>query len=296
MEITFLGTSAMQPTRERNLPSLLFSHGSENILVDCGEGSQRQMKIKGIKPSKITRILISHWHGDHVLGLGGLIMNLSANQYKNELEIYGPKGIKDFIKNILHSCVYEERIKIKLNEIKEGVIFESKELIIEAFKLKHSSLCYGFNFIEKDKRKMNMDYLKKFNLIKHPILGDLQKGKNIIWKGNKISVDKATKLIKGRKFSYVVDTEYINNIKNEVKCADLLVCESTYLEDMKDKANDYKHLTAKQAAKIAKEANVKKLILTHFSQRYKHAEEFKKEASKIFKNVICAKDFMNIKI
>lgn len=296
MKITFLGTSAMQPTKERNLPCLLFSYSSENILIDCGEGVQRQMKIKGVKPAKLTKILISHWHGDHVLGLGGLIRNLGANQYNGILEIYGPKGINEFVHCILNSCVYDERIKIKLNEIHDGKIFENKEIYIEAFKLEHSSLCYGFNIIEKDKRKMNMTYLKKFDLVKNPILGELQRGKNIIWKGQRIKVDKATHLIKGRKFSYVVDTKYFSGIKNKIKNADLLVCESTYLEDMKEKASEYKHLTAKLAAKLAKESNVKKLVLTHFSQRHKNAEEFKKEASKVFRNVVCAKDFMEISI
>lgn len=296
MKIVFLGTSSMQPTKERGLPAFLFSHGSENILVDCGEGTQRQMKIKKIKPNKLTKILISHWHGDHVLGLGGLIRNLGANQYGGILEIYGPKDIEKYMGNILNSCVYEERIKIKLIEIKHGKIFENKDFFIEAFKLKHPGLCYGFNFIEKERRKINLNYTKKFGLVKHQLLGDLQKGKDIIWKGKRIKVKDATNLVFGKKVSYISDTKYFKDILNFIKNADLLISEATYLEIDKDKAEAYQHLTAKQAAKLAKEGNVKKLVLTHFSQRYKDEMEFKEEAVKIYRNVVCAKDFMEINI
>lgn len=296
MKILFLGTSSMQPTKERNLSSVLFSHGTENILIDCGEGTQRQMKVAGVKPAKLTKILISHWHGDHVLGLGGLIRNLGANQYNGILEIYGPKGIKEFINCILHSCIYEDRIKINLHEIKEGVIFENKEIYIGAFKLEHSSLCYGFSLVEKDKRKINLEYTKKFGLTKHPILGELQRGKNIVWNGKKINIKDATKLVKGKKISYVSDTGYSNKLKKYAKDSDLIICEATYLDSMHEKAKEYKHLTAKQAAKIAKESNAKKLVLTHFSQRYKDQDECRKEAAGVFKNVVCAKDFMEFEV
>ena len=296
MKIVFLGTSSMQPTKERGLPAFLFSYGSENILVDCGEGTQRQMKIKKIKPNKLTKILISHWHGDHVLGLGGLIRNLGANQYNGTLEVYGPKGIEKYMDNILNSSVYEERTSIKLIEIDSGKIFENKDFYIEAFKLEHSSLCYGFNFVGKDKRKINLNYTKKFRLVKHPILGELQKGNDIVWEGRKIKAKDATILISGKKISYISDTKYFGKLASFIKNSDLLISESTYLEKDSDKAKDYTHLTAKQAAELAKEGKVKKLALTHFSQRYKDYKEFKDEATKVFKNTVCASDFMEIDI
>lgn len=296
MKVVFLGTSSMQPTKERGLPAFLFSHGSENILVDCGEGTQRQMKIKKIKPNKLTKVLISHWHGDHVLGLGGLIRNLGANQYNGTLEIYGPREIKKYIDNILNSCIYEERVNIRLVEINPGKIFENKEFYIEAFKLEHSSLCYGFNFIEKERRKINLNYTKKFGLTKHQILGELQKGKDIIWKGKKIKAKNATILVPGKKISYISDTKYFGKLTGFIKNADLLISESTYLERDNDKAEAYNHLTSKQAAKLAKEGYVKKLVLTHFSQRYRDCKEFREEAVKIFKNTVCANDFMEIDI
>lgn len=294
MEIVFLGTSAMQPTKERNLSSIWFSHGSENLLIDCGEGTQRQMKIAGLKPTKLTRILISHWHGDHVLGLGGLIRYLSANNYNNMLYIYGPRGIEKFVSNILNSCVFGGNVKLKLIEIKNGNIFENKEIYIEAFRLNHTDVCYGFNIIERDKRKIDVRYLSKFGLKTHPLVGDLQKGKDIVWKGKKIKVKDATKVVKGGRISFIIDTGYSDEIVKSVKGADLVISEATFLDELKDKAKLYKHLTAKQAAEIAKKAKVKKLILTHFSQRYKNSNELLKEAKKVFKNSRCAKDFMKV--
>ena len=294
MEITFLGTSAMQPTKERNLSSVLFNYNSENILVDCGEGTQRQMKIAGLKPTRINRILISHWHGDHVLGLGGLIRYLGANEYNNTLYIYGPKGIKEYIKNILNSCVFTENVKIELIELKEGLIFENKEFYIESFRLYHTEVCYGFNFIEKDKRRINVKYLAKFGLKTHPLVGELQRGKDIVWEKKKIKAKDATITVKGKKISFIIDTGFDKSISKSVKESDLVICEATYSDDLKEKAMKYKHLTAKQAAEIAKQAKAKKLILTHFSQRYPDIKELEKESKKLFKNTTCAKDFMKI--
>lgn len=296
MKIVFLGTGSMQPTKERNLSSIYFQYETENILFDCGEGTQRQMKIAGVKPTKLTKVIISHFHGDHVIGLGGLIRNLEANEYQGTLEIYGPKGLEKFFNNIMNSAYYGNGIKIKLIEIKPGIIIKNDKFIIEAFQLDHSVISYGFSFTEKDKRKINIDYLKKFGLKQHPLLGDLQRGKDIIWNGKKITVNKGTYLVKGKKISFVFDTGYCESAVKLAKEADILVSESTFSIEEKEKAKEYKHLTSEDAAKIAKKSKAKKLILTHFSQRYKDVSEIGKQAKKIFPNTICAEDFMEINI
>lgn len=294
--ITFLGTASMQPTKERNLSSVLVTNGKENILVDCGEGTQRQMKIAGLKPTKITKILISHWHADHVLGLGGLIRYLGVNQFDGVLEIYGPKGIKNYFNNILNSSIYNDLIKYKLIELKDGILFDNGDFIVRAYKLNHTAECFGFSFKENDKRKINIKYLKEFDLKQHPILGNLQKGKDIIWKGKKIKARDATLLVKGSKVSFVLDTAYCETAIKLAKNSDILISEATYSDEHSDKAEMYKHLTSKQAAVIAKKSKSKNLILTHFSQRYKDTYILLKDARKIFKNVKISKDFMNIKI
>ncbi len=296
MKLVFLGTGSMQPTKERNLSSTYFNYEAEHILFDCGEGTQRQMKISGLKPTKLTRIIISHFHADHVIGLGGILRNLEANDYKETLMIYGPKGIEKFFNNIMNSAYYGNGVKVKLIEIKSGIIINEKKFKIQAIQLDHSVQSFGFAFIENDKRKINIEYLKKFELTQHPILGDLQRGKDIVWNKKKITAKKATYLVKGKKISFIWDTGYCENAVKLAKDSDLLVSESTFSIQEKEKAKQYKHLTSEDAAKIAKKSKSKKLILTHFSQRYKETTELKKEAQKIFKEVECAEDFMEVNI
>lgn len=294
MKITFLGTGSMQPTKERNLSSIYFSHEAENILFDCGEGTQRQIKIAGLKATNLTRIFLSHFHADHVLGLGGILRNLDANQYNKTLYIYGPEGLSKFFHNIIHSAYYGKGIDVKLIEFKDNDIINCDKFTIEAVKLGHSVPSYGFIIQEKEKRKINLEYTLKFGLTKHPLLGELQKGNDIIWEGKKITAKKGTVLIKGKKLGIINDTGMCNGCLKVGKNADLLICESTFSHEDKEKAEEYRHLTSKQAANIAKKSNCKKLILTHFSQRYKNTDEIKKEAKSIFKNTECAEDFMSL--
>lgn len=281
----------MIPTKERNHTAILLNYKAENILFDCGENTQRQLRLANISPTKITRILISHWHGDHVLGLPGIIQTLGASEYNKTLEIYGPRRSKRFLKNMFKAFELEDRIKVKVHEVKKGTIINEKDFKIEAFPLKHyGSLAY--NFIEKDKRKMNINYLKNFGLTRHPLLKRLQEGKSINYKGKLIKVKKATFLKKGKKLSIILDTKLFPGLPKISKNADLLICESTFSELLKEKAKKRFHLTAKQAATVAKKANVKQLILTHFSQRYKNTNDLENEAKRIFKKTLCAKDFM----
>ena len=294
MKITFLGTSSMIPTKERNHPSILISHEQENILIDCGEGTQRQLKIASINPCKITKILITHLHNDQILGLPGLLQTLQTQNYSKTLEIYGPSKTSKFIKEIKN--LFKIQLPTKTIEIKKPLFLETKNLQFKALKMKHNSTCLAYSITEKDKRKINLNYTKKFGLTKHPLLGELQKGKKITYKGKKITPEKATHLIKGKKITIIYDTVKNPNTIKISKDADLLIAESTYTSSLQDKAKEYLHLTAEQAAEIAKKANAKQLILTHFSQRYKSSSIFLKEAKTIFKNTKLAKDFMTVNL
>ncbi|HIH14490.1 MAG TPA: ribonuclease Z [Nanoarchaeota archaeon] len=296
MKITFLGTSSMIPTADRNHNSILFDYENEHILIDCGEGTQRQFRIGNINPVKITKILITHWHGDHVLGLPGLLQNLSRHNYNKTLEVYGPKGTANFFKNMFSWFYTDVQLKIKIKEVEEGVFFENEYFILKATKLNHRVPCLGYSFIEKDKRKININYLKKFGLTNNPIIADLIKGKDIVWNKNKIKAKDATFVEKGKKFVYLLDSAYSKHLENFCKGADLLLCEATFADDMKEFAKEFGHMTAGQAATLAKKANVKKLIITHFSQRYKDTNVLLKEARKIFSNTIAARDLMQTEI
>ncbi|MBU1245863.1 MAG: ribonuclease Z [Nanoarchaeota archaeon] len=290
MKIVFLGTSAMVPTRERNLMGLLINYKNENILIDCGEGTQRQMKLVKISPTKITKILLTHLHGDHIFGLPGLLQTMASSGYNKTLEIYGPIGTKKYLSFIINNYINEDKISIKVKEISGGTFFKGKEFSLIAEKLKHRIACLGYSFIENNKIKINTKYTKKFGLTKHPLLGNLQKGKDITYNGKKITANLATTVKKGKKITVILDTETTNNIIKFAKDSDILVCEATYLNNLKDHAKLYKHLTAKQAAEIAKKSKSKKLILTHFSQRYKLVKDLEEEAKKTFKNTHMSKD------
>jgi len=296
MEITFLGTSSMIPTKERNHSAVLISYKNEGILVDCGEGVQRQLKIKGIPITKVTKILISHWHGDHVLGLPGLISTLGASDYNKKLEIYGPEGTKKRFQLMFEAFVFDRNIEMEVTEIKQGKFFENNDFYLEALELEHGITTFGFNFIEKDIRHIDIKKAKRLGIPHGPLLGKLQGNQAILLNGKKIMPEDVTYVEKGKKISIVSDTVPCNNAVKLAKDADLLICESTYVSDLEEKGESYGHMTAKQAASLANKANVKKLILTHFSARYKDVKVLEEDAKDVFNDVKAAYDFMVVKI
>ena len=302
MEIAFLGTSSMFPTQTKSQSAVYVRVNDQNILIDCGEGTQRQMRTLGKSLMKVDRVFITHWHGDHSIGLAGVIQSMAANKRNEELEIYGPVGTADSIKHLVKAFKFDMRYKIVVKEIKtvEGkiqIIFENDDMKIEAMGVHHIIPCVAYAVIEKGKRKINTDYTKKFGLEKDPILGKLQSGKTITYNGHKITPKEGTYLMPGKKFTYILDTEYFDGLKKFAKDSDVLVCDATFGEDLKELSHDYAHMASSESATLAKSANVKKLILTHLSQRYENNEEpVLLSAKKIFAQTELAKDFMKIEI
>jgi len=296
MEITLLGTSSMVPTRKRNHAASLFRYKNEMILIDCGEGTQRQFRKAKISPTKITKILITHWHGDHILGLPGLFMTLAANNYSKTLEIYGPVGTKKNLEKMFGFFVKREVVKWKAFEVKEGTVFEAMDFKVEALPMEHGTKCLGYRIVENDRRKIIKSKLDKFGVKPGRHIKELQSGKDIVYKGKKVKAKDVSTLVKGRVLSYVTDTRKCDNAVKLAKNSDLLICESTYSEDLKDQAKERKHMTAKDAATIAKRAKVKKLVLIHFSQRYKDESLLEKEAKKVFKKTVAGEDLMKFVI
>ena len=164
MQITFLGTSCMVPTKERNVSGIFLSYKTEGILFDCGEGTQRQMNICGIKRTRVTKIFISHWHGDHVSGIIGLIQTMGNNENPPILKIYGPEGTKERMHYLLKSCIFDQRMDLQINEIdiKKDIkkIYEDDNFYIEAGKLSHKIHCIGYSFFEEDKIRINKAFLR----------------------------------------------------------------------------------------------------------------------------------------
>jgi ribonuclease Z len=294
-ELIFLGTSDAIPSKERNHTSILLNYKNENILIDCGEGTQRQLRIAEINPCKITRLLITHWHGDHVLGIPGLLQTLSFNGYNQTFFIYGPRGTKEFVKEMLKTFAFQQNFKIEIEEV-SGKFFETDDFYLEAEKMTHGIPCNAYNFILKDSLKIDKKKLDKTK-ISGPIIAKLKAGENIIFNGKKYLAKNLTYQEEGKKISFVLDTSFNDKIIPFVRNSDLLVCESTFGDELKDKAEEYKHLNSSKSAEIAKKSKSKKLILTHISQRYsKNPKEILNSAKKIFKNSFLAKDFDKFKI
>jgi ribonuclease Z len=301
IKLTFLGTSGAVPTAKRNHTGILLTYENENILVDCGENMQRQFRKARLNPGKITRILITHWHGDHVLGIPGILQTLAFSEYNKTLHIYGPKGTKKYMKKMLQAFVFANKINLELHEIeKEGIFLDEKDFYIEAKKMIHGTIVFSYKFVKRGKTKIDKDKLLKSKLPRGPILKSFKEGKDIVYEGKKYRAKDFIYATNELKISFVFDTAMNPKIVPFVKDSDVLVSEATFLSDS-EKGNFYaadrRHLTARQAAEIAKKAKVGKLILTHISQRYdKNQEVILKEAKKFFKNSYLINDLDVVKI
>ena len=297
IKITFLGTSDAIPTAERNHTSIWLSYNSENILVDCGEGTQRQIRRAELNPCKITKLLITHWHGDHILGIPGLLQTMAFSGYNRKLEIYGPKGTKRFMEEMMKIFGFVNKIELEIKEVENGKFFENEDFFLESKRVFHGEFCNSYNFVERDKNRIDKKELKKSKLPSGELIGKLKEGKDILFNGKKYSWKKLTYEEKGRKVSFVLDTAYNESIVHFVKDADLLISEAEFGEDMKELAKEHEHMTSAQAGEIAKKAKVKKLFITHISQRYaKDLGEILKQTRKVFKNTEMAKDFLSVEI
>ncbi|PIN87671.1 ribonuclease Z [Candidatus Woesearchaeota archaeon CG10_big_fil_rev_8_21_14_0_10_32_24] len=293
IKITFLGTGCMQPTKQRNHSAILFSYKGENLLFDCGEGTQRQFRFAGLKPARVTKLFITHWHGDHCFGIPGLISAMKADGCEGILEIYGPKGSKTYVNHMLKGFAYRSLINYNVIEVSHGKIVDTNDFMIHAHPLKHSVSCIGYSFIEKDKLRIDVKNAEKLGL-KGEMLGRLQKGKNVTRNGKKILYKDVTYAVKGKRISYIADTVKCPGANKLAKGCDILISEGTHGKDVTKKK--YMHLTIKDACEIATKGKVKKLIITHISGRYKESKEVLKEAKKYFKKVQIAEDLMVVEI
>jgi len=294
MELTFLGTASMIPTAKRNHTALFLQHNGVGVLFDCGEGTQRQFRKAKIKPTKINIICISHWHGDHVLGLPGLLDTLDNLSEGTEIKVFGPKGIKKQFEFMSKAFPSHREMKITVTEVGEGVFYDAKEFSLEAYELDHTIRAMGFRFVEKDRRRIDMKKAKKAGLKEGPLLGKIQRGEDVTVDKKKVKAKDITDLVVGKKFGYIADTlDNKNNLKIAKGC-DVLVSESSFASDLEDQARLYKHMTAKQAATIAKKSGVGKLFLIHLSSRYPNPKIVLEDATQVFSSSIVPKDLDSI--
>lgn len=296
IKIKFLGTSAQIPSAKRNHTAILLTYKDENILFDCGEGTQRQFRKAQLNPCKLTRICITHIHGDHTFGLPGLLSTLNFSGYNKELVIYCPKGSKRIIEEFIDIEHLKNGFKIKIQEV-IGKFYENADFCLEAELMHHSLPTNAYNFVIKPKSRIDKSKLKRYKLPEGPLLKHIKEGKDIIFEGKKHKAKDLTYIEVGRKISIVLDTLFNSKIKNFVKNADLLICDSSFTSDNEKEAKEHMHLTAKQDGEIAKSAKVKKLVLTHISQRYdSNINVLLGDAKKVFKNVVVAEDFSEFEV
>ncbi len=295
LKIIFLGTSGAMPTKKRSLPSIAIKYEGEIIIFDCGEGAQRQMLIGGIGFKKNFKIFISHLHGDHILGIPGLLYTMNMLDRKYSIQIFGPNGIKDSIEKLMNASIGEISFPIEINEIDEGSIFETKKYSIKAINGNHVVKSLAYCFEEKTRPgKMLIEKLKEKGIPQGPLWGKLQRGENIIFKGKVITPNEVVGPPRpGRKIVYSGDTRPCEKILNISKKADVLIHDSSFDSSLKDKAFEEGHSTSLEAANIAKEADVKKLFLFHISPRYEKDDSILlNEARKVFPNCEIAEDLL----
>jgi ribonuclease Z len=299
IEIVFLGTGSAVPTVTRNHSGIFFKYGGRGFLIDCGEGIQRQMRIAKISPGEISDIFITHSHGDHIFGLPGLFHTLSQNNYLGVLNIYGPKGICEKINLLEKISPHFKKIKMNVREV-SGKFLKIPGLEVSALSLKHDVLTVGYMFEEKDKFRIDKAKLSKIKIKDVSKLKTLTEGKDVLVDGKKLKFKNLTYLEKGRKISFIFDSCLCANVKKLARDSDLAIIEGTFLGNSKnglEMAKKYKHMAVEQAAEVAKSENVKRLIITHISQRYEYREKLLLNAVRqIFANAEIAKDFMKVEI
>jgi len=300
LSVIFLGTSGSTPTPQRSLPAIAIKRKGEIILFDCGEGAQRQMIMAKLSFHRKMKIFITHMHGDHVLGLPGLIQTMSLFDRQRKLEIYGPKGLKEFVDVIQRTVQYTLTFPLEIHEIeKPGTICEEGEYAILAEEADHVIPSFAFALVEKPRPgKFYPEKARELGIPEGPLWSKLQKGHSVtLPDGRKIKPSEVVGPPRpGRKIVYSGDTRPCMNVVRLARNADLLIHDATLDDELFDKAYEDGHSTPSQVAEIAKKANVRRLVLTHISARYRSAEKLLEQAKRIFPNVLIAEDFMEIEV
>lgn len=299
LRIIFLGTGGSWPTVKRNVSSVAVKRGSEILLFDCGEGTQRQFQQSNLSYMQISKIFITHFHGDHFLGIPGLIQTMQLNDRDKPLHIYGPEGIVELTDQLLSLGYFRPSYRIIAHDITDGQEVKFDGYSISALKVNHNVPTFAYSLKEFQRPgKFNKSKALRLGIPEGPLFSKLQKGETImLLNGKKITPDTILgPSRKGRKIVISGDTKPCDQIIAFSEDADILIHEATFDARLQDIAKDYGHTTAAQAGAIAKKAGVEKLFLVHISPRYLDFHVLEEEARSVFTHSYVAKDFQEVEV
>jgi ribonuclease Z len=300
LRVVFLGTGGSVPTTKRSLPAVLIQRENEQLMFDCGEGVQRQIVKAKTGFHKKMKVFITHMHGDHLLGLPGLLQTMALLDRERKLDVYGPVGIKRFLEGVRETVQFVLTFPVEIHEIeKTGIVCDEEEYTVETVWANHVIPSLAFAFVEKARSgRFHPEKAKTLNIPEGSLWSKLQRGQAIrLPTGKVVKPDQVVEPSrKGRKIVYTGDTRPFSNLTKFAANADLLIHDATLDDKLAEKAKEDGHSTPSQAAKDAKKARAKQLVLTHISARYDDPSVLLEQARKIFKNTIVAEDFMNMEI
>ena len=294
-ELVVLGTASQAPTRHRNHNGYLLRWDRHGILFDPGEGTQRQLTFAEVAPSTITRICISHFHGDHCLGLPGVVQRLSLDQVTHPVEVHYPAAGAAFADRLLHASAFHATAEIHERPAEDGTVVDMGDHRLVARALTHPVPTLGWRLEEPDGRRMLPERLQAAG-IHGPDIGRLQRDGHLQVGGRTVSLEEMSVPRRGQRMAFIMDTGWCDAALTLADGVDLLVCESTFLDADEDLARAYGHLTAAQAARLAREAGARRLVLTHFSRRYPDPRAFGEEAAAVHDDVVVARDLDRVAV
>ncbi|MEU7756114.1 ribonuclease Z [Micromonospora sp. NPDC049171] len=296
-ELVILGTASQAPTRQRNHNGYVLRWDDEVILFDPGEGTQRQFLYTTVTASDLTRICVTHFHGDHCLGLPGTIQRLSLDRVPHPVAVHFPAGGAEYFARLRHATSFYETAELQVTPIEEdGQRIALRCGTLEARRLRHPIETYGYRLVEPDGHRMLPERLSAYG-ISGPAVGELIRVGHLDLDGRRVARDEVSVPRPGQRFAFVMDTGLCDGVYALAEHADLLVIESTFLESEAALAAEVGHLTAAQAARVATESGVRRLVLTHFSQRYPDPRRFHDEARAHFDgDLIIAEDLTTVQL
>jgi ribonuclease Z len=297
-ELVVLGTASQTPTRTRNHNGYVLRWDDEVILFDPGEGSQRQLLHTGVTATHLTRICLTHFHGDHCLGLPGIIQRLSLDRVPRPVAVHFPAGGAEYFARLRHASSFHETVELAVAPVRtDGERFElAGGGTLEARRLRHPVETYGYRLVEPDGVRMRPDLLAGHG-IAGPAVGELIRVGHLDRDGHRITRDQVSEVRPGQRFAFIMDTGLCDGVYALAQGADLLVIEATFLDSEAALAAEVGHLTAAQAARVATESGVRRLVLTHFSQRYPDPARFLAEAREHFTgDLVIAEDLGTVQV